>query len=126
MFQENETPGAISCPRCSQPYIPMLGYKELSVEEARLYSGVSSQSRPQDTQDSDLKNQLPPQIRQEVEHTDAAYVTYISPASMRISLERLIEENGEEVLERDNLKATNPELFYNFWWYCARKSTNES
>lgn len=65
---------------------------------------------------------LPPQIGPVLEAPDASYVTYISPSSLRLSLERHIEEHGEEVLEREHLKAIDPELFYNFWWYCARFS----
>lgn len=121
VFRKNDTPGAISCPRCTQLYIPMLGYRELSVEEALAYPGEPTQPKP-DSHPSYTQQQLPPQIRGTVEDTDAAYVTYISPASLRVSLERLIEEYGEEVLERENLKALDPELFYNFWFYCSRFS----
>ena len=50
------------------------------------------------------------------------YVAYRSPASVRSDLERYVEEHGEEILDRDRLCQQDPELFYNFWWYCARFS----
>lgn len=114
-------PGAISCPRCGVLLIPMLGYKELSIDEALVGPEEPTTSRPDGTEIADFAN-LPPQIGPVVDDTDASYVTYVSPASMRSSLERHIEEQGEAVLERENLKAIDPELFYNLWWYCARFS----
>jgi hypothetical protein len=68
---------------------------------------------------------LPPQLRpcpanQTID--DVSYVAYISPATLRRSLEQYVEEYGEEMLERDTLRDHDPELFVNFWWYCARFS----
>ena len=34
--------------------------------------------------------------------------------------ERYIDELGEGILERDRLKEIDPEVYYNFFWYCAR------
>jgi hypothetical protein len=99
----------------------MLAYKEFSIEEALTNSDGTSKAKPSDNRVSDFADKLPPQIGPDVKHTDAAYVTYISPASMRLSLERHIEDHGEEVLEREKLQALDPELFYNLWWYSARK-----
>jgi hypothetical protein len=66
---------------------------------------------------------LPPQMLSTIEEIrEASYVTYISPATLRSSLERLIEEQGEEILERDRLREIDPEVFYNLWWYSARFS----
>jgi hypothetical protein len=99
----------------------MLAYKEFTIEEALTYSDGASKLRSGARKPSHSGDELPPQIGS-LEHVDAAHVTYISPASMRLSLERHIDEHGEAVLERNNLQALDPELFYNFWWYCARKS----
>jgi hypothetical protein len=33
-----------------------------------------------------------------------------------------VEEHGENMLDRERLCEVDPELFYNFWWYCARFS----
>ena len=118
---ENDVPGSISCPRCGVLLIPMLGYKELSLDEALIGPEDPAKSRPCGTEIADFAS-LPVQIGHVLEDTDASYVTYVSPASMRSSLERRIREHGETVLERENLRAMDPELFFNLWWYCARFS----
>eukprot|EP00980_Cylindrotheca_fusiformis_P021569 scaffold8420_cov120-Cylindrotheca_fusiformis.AAC.1 len=120
--RDGEAAGGINCPRCGQLFIPMLAYKEFSIEEALTSSDGKSKGKETDSRLADFTDSLPPQIWPAVKHTDAAYITYISPESMRLSLERQIEEHGEEVLERDRLQSINPELFYNLWWYSARFS----
>lgn len=104
----------------------MLGCKELTIDQAlEDPDGDGEESglpHPGSAQiEADFAT-LPPQIGPVVDDTDASYVTYISPAALRSSLERHVDERGEEVLERDNLRAIDPELFYNFLWYCARFS----
>lgn len=95
----------------------MLGYKEFSIEEALTIAEASKKAG-----DRNFRNcPLPPQMGSVVSHTDAAYVAYISPASMRLSLEQQIKENGEGVLDREVLKKADPQLYYNLWWYSARK-----
>lgn len=37
-------------------------------------------------------------------------------------IERYIVEFGEDVLSRDRLKELDPEVYYNFFWYCSRFS----
>jgi hypothetical protein len=103
----------------------MLGFKEMSVAQA--LKGFESPPQVVKSEGASVADfdELPPQIGPSLETPDvpdASYVTYISPSSLRLSLERHIEEHGEEVLEREHLKAIDPELFYNFWWYCARFS----
>ena len=123
---ENDIPGAICCPRCGALLIPQLGYKEMSVDEALSVAEnpVKLLKARLDGTSTDIADfaRLPPQIAPMVERTDASYVTYVSPASLRSSLERLIDEHGEAVLDRDSLKVLDPELFYNLFWYCARFS----
>lgn len=97
----------------------MLGYKEFSIEEALT---ISETLKTEGERESDSIGALPPQIRPNVSHTDAAYVAYISPASMRMLLESQIKDNGEEILEREILKRLDPQLFFNLWWYSARKN----
>ena len=117
---ENDIPGAINCPRCGSLLIPMLGYREMTIDEA-LHKGDEERATGTSGGVADFDS-LPPQIGPELETPDASYVTYISPTTLRLSLERHIAENGEEVLDREHLKSIDPELFYNFWWYCARFS----
>jgi hypothetical protein len=119
---ENHAPGAITCPRCGSMLIPMLGYKEISVEEALKTSNEPRQAKAHDSEGLADFDTMPPQIGPIVDTTDASYVTYISPASLRLSLERHIAEHGEAALEREHLRAVDPELYYNFWWYCTRFS----
>jgi hypothetical protein len=127
---ENEIPGAIGCPRCGSLLIPMLGYREVSLKEAmspNFYDPPKSTAREQPP-DWKAFDGLPPQITPFIdppantEGAAAAFVTYVSPASLRVSLERQVEKGVDGALERDTLKEQDPELFYNFWWYCARFS----
>jgi hypothetical protein len=53
---------------------------------------------------------------------NTGFVTYFSPFRLRLMLEQLLEEYGEEALTRDRLLALEPQVFYNLWWYCARFS----
>jgi hypothetical protein len=99
----------------------MLGYKAYSIEGALALADEVANPTVKGADFADFAG-LPPQIGPSIEETDAAYVTYISPAALRSALERLIDEHGESILEREKLKATDPELFYNLWWYCARFS----
>jgi hypothetical protein len=101
----------------------MLGYKEFSIDEALATADLPPKSKG-DVNAAVVADfaDLPPQIGPVVDEIDASFVTYISPATMRSSLERQMEEHGEAVLERENLKAVDPEVFYNLWWYCARFS----
>jgi hypothetical protein len=119
---ENEIPGAVACPRCGSLVIPFLGYKEMSMDDALA---LESQEECADhcSGVADFKD-LPPQIRPTVhqDNEDESYVAYISPAALRLALEHYVEEYGEDVLSRERLKALDPEVFYNLWWYCARFS----
>jgi hypothetical protein len=129
---ENDIPGAINCPRCGELLIPALGYRALSVDAtmaiASKESSPLSQIPPSSRSDvSDIAADfaaLPPQMRSTIDEDlpEASYVTYISPATLRSSLERHIEEHGEVILERDRLREIDPEVFYNLWWYSARFS----
>ena len=100
--------------------IPMLGYKEMSIEEA-LREYLEPTENPDQDVTADFES-LPPQIRPIVDAADASYVTYVSPSSLRLSLESHVAAEGESGLEREHLRDLHPELYYNFWWYCARFS----
>eukprot|EP00978_Attheya_sp_CCMP212_P000484 scaffold951_cov62-Attheya_sp.AAC.2 len=92
---------------------------------------------PVKVDDADFSD-LPPQIRpcrasngqigsgnspsKLLENNMEGYVTYLSPSAMRSSLERHVQEHGEEILEREKLRKLDPEVFYNLWWFCARFS----
>ena len=53
----------------------------------------------------------------------SGFVTYLSPHKLRLMLEDLVAEYGEEViLDRDRLRVVHPEAFFNLWWYSARFS----
>ena len=116
--QGSDNEGSVKCPRCGHSYLPMLGYKEFSIEEALTIPDATKMFGDRDTKNKPL----PPQIASGVKHTDAAYVSYISPATMRVLLEKQMKENGERILDRDLLKQVDPQLYYNLWWYSARKN----
>lgn len=80
---DNDVLGAISCPRCGSMIIPMLGYREMSIEEALELKEPS----PQNINDADFAG-LPPQLGPYIDpgKNKASFVTYISPATLRLSL----------------------------------------
>eukprot|EP00977_Amphora_coffeiformis_P027170 scaffold34593_cov179-Amphora_coffeaeformis.AAC.8 len=121
---EDELAGAVACPKCGALIVPMLGTREFSLEEALSLSTDTAQGNTGGSS-ADFSS-LPPQITPIVSETtmngEIQYVAYRSPASVRSDLERYVEDHGEEILDRDRLRQQDPELFYNFWWYCARFS----
>jgi len=120
---ENDVPGAIACPRCSSLIVPMLGYKEVSLEEALLLGSPNLDTAKPSSKLADF-DELPPQVGPSVDADDSgvSYVAYVSPATLRLALEHHLEEHGEEVLEREVLRRLDSEVFFNLWWYCARFS----
>jgi len=124
---EHEIPGSVACPRCDSLIVPLLAYKELSVEDARRleivhpHPNIASNSEPL----ADF-GELPPQIGRCIElpvnDDGVRFVTYVSPWHLRKSMEQYVEEYGEEVLQRERLQQLDPEVFYNLWWYSARFS----
>ena len=80
---DNDVLGAVSCTRCGSMIIPMLGYREMSVEEALDLKEPS----PQNINDADFAG-LPPQVGPYIDpgKNKASFVTYISPATLRLSL----------------------------------------
>mmetsp|Transcript_14183 Transcript_14183/g.22158 ORF Transcript_14183/g.22158 Transcript_14183/m.22158 type:complete len:481 (-) Transcript_14183:304-1746(-) len=121
---ELEIPGAIACPRCGAMVVPMIGYREMSIEEA--LQTEEEEANLNKTPENDDCAPLPVQVRpldnNDESDQNASFVTYLSPVSMRESLERHVNEQGEEILQRDKLRELDPELFFNLWWYCARFS----
>lgn len=112
----------IRCPCCGKMLQPRLGYNEVIIDKYPPHSPKacrnenSSTSQPED----DLPSQLQPL---NVDDEDGSnYVPYLSPSRMRQLLEEIVEENGEEVLERKTLRYLSPIVFFNLWWFCARFS----
>jgi len=105
---EHDFPGAVCCPKCGFLLVPKLAYKNLSLDEA-LNSSQENVG-------------LPPQLRSDIDEVDdgISLVTYISPSSLRDSLEEVVDEHGEEILDRESLREKYPDIFYNLWWFCAR------
>ena len=123
---KNDIPGAVACPRCDAHIVPMLAFREMSIEEALA---IDSKSKPQDSfSEPGLDfSEMPPQINPSLENgtmdsQGVGFVAYISPVILREALEQYVEEYGNEILERDRLREFDPEIFINFWWYCARFS----
>ena len=134
---DDESSGAICCPRCGSLFVPMLGVKEFSLDEARALGETRGDngamnsrfdSVPSSVADFEL---LPPQISPRLATTDDLstesakkihFVAYKSPAAVRVALEQYVEESGgdDTILARERLRERDPELFYNFWWFCAR------
>jgi len=109
----------VACPRCGSLLIPKIGYKKFTLEEALALKIGDDIQNEEKVPKADI---LPPQIRSSLENRNDILVSYLSPECMRSRLEKLVEEQGESILERNSLSKLDPCLFYNFWWYCARFS----
>ena len=85
------------------------------------------------------KSDLPPQLESKITDGNApptsdggvgaegqgqssGFVPYLSPKKLRLLLEQLVVEFGEEILDRERLREVNPQALFNLWWYCARFS----
>ncbi len=120
---EHEIPGSIACPRCRTMLLPMLGYKEITFAQAKqLETPIYQPSPPYIADFQDIPPQLSPSVQSHHDDDGVSYVAYISPATLRLSLEQYIEDYGEDVLHRERMRELDPEVFYNFWWFCARFS----
>jgi len=131
VIEGDNVTGAIDCPRCGAMIIPKLGYKAMSLQEAYEIENYVGHQGVNKSGPEDFETEiLPPQIRMSIDakepdfevRPNAGYVTYISPAALRSALEKYVDEKGESVLDRETLKSLDPEVFYNFWWYCSRFS----
>lgn len=131
----------VSCPRCAGAIMPSICFKEVTVDEILIdpesANEINSISQTNDlnlsgvSRDGDLHH-LPPQLESIIKNSQpsdsiiekgkSGSVAYLSPHNLRMSLEELVMEYGEEVLERDRLRSLNPEVFFNLWWYSARFS----
>jgi hypothetical protein len=106
------------CPRCHTPFSPLLGYYELDLIEASCLQ----------TEDKSLQlnfnhhDVYPEQLCASVDSQNENLIPYLSPSDVRLRLEDRIREYGEGTLNRDNLRESDPILFFNFWWYCSRFS----
>jgi hypothetical protein len=99
----------------------MLGYQEMSLQEALASPANAAAPGSADG----LPRQIMPYDVDEFIRKDegkTGFVAYLDPSTLRASLERYVNEEGEDALDRDGLREHDPELFYNFWWYCARFS----
>ena len=54
--------------------------------------------------------------------SSSGYVDYISPFTLRMRMERLLLEHGEESLTREWAREHHPEIYWNLVWYCTRLS----
>ncbi|KAL3782651.1 hypothetical protein HJC23_010160 [Cyclotella cryptica] len=136
LHSATERSPSIACPRCGSMISPLLGFKHLEIEEALGLPDERNfcldEGRLNSSGDS-TAGELPPQLEGMIrdgqscgfsvaQSAKMGLVTYFSPYRLRLMLEQLLEEYGEEGLTRDCLLALDPQLFYNLWWYCARFS----
>lgn len=127
---ENEHANEVVCPCCGTMLHPQIGYSELTHED--LIQPIPMQQSPEPRSEKMISGSpgdalLPPQLQSitpnnENEVDSIFYVPYMNPARMRQLLEEIVEENGEDGLEREALRRRSPEIFFNLWWYCARFS----
>lgn len=115
---QSDIPHTVSCPRCGSLLLPMLGYKEMTLSEA-LEPPISNAAH--ETADG-LPRQIMSHGSVDDDTDSSGFITYLDPVALRTSLERYVHEEGEGALDRDGLRERDPELFYNFWFYCARFS----
>lgn len=122
--------------------MPLIGYKEMSIAEI-LELGLETNNHRVSlpatdldvsgiTQDNICLQDVPPQLELSIndefaslptlEQGRSGFVTYLSPQKLRMMLEELVTEYGEGILNRDQLRIANQEVFFNLWWYSARFS----
>ncbi len=129
---ETEISNEIRCPCCGTMVQPKIGYNEMSIERVHLQSIHLSTPSSRSTNVNEKKGSnafdedLPPQLQSTVETHDendgSGTVLYLNPSRMRKLLEEIVEESGEEALERETLRYLSPVVFFNLWWYCCRFS----
>jgi hypothetical protein len=126
---------SVACPRCAGSMIPLIGYKEMSIVDLIESEAIEKSDDDLDmsgmTQDADPQ-EMPPQLESSIQGGRASkstvkqgqegFVVYLSPQQLRIMLEDIFSEYGEDALNRDSLRVLNPEVFFNLWWYSARFS----
>lgn len=117
---DNTESSEVKCPCCGSIVQPLLGYFEMPPRTPDIAKNRTNDNSIQ-------KNGLPFQVQNmlSVESEDMnderfGSVPYLSPSQMRSQLERIIEEFGEDVLEREKLRYLNPTVFFCLWWYCCR------
>ncbi|GAX24917.1 hypothetical protein FisN_2Lh192 [Fistulifera solaris] len=104
---EDEIPGSIACPQCRTMLLPMLGYKEITFAQAKqLETPINQPSPPYIADFQDIPPQLSPSVQSHHDDDGVSYVAYISPATLRLSLENYIEDHGEDVLHRERIPIT--------------------
>jgi len=106
---ENDVLGAVSCPRCGSMVMPMLGFREMSVEEALDLKDPCAQN----INDADFA-ELPPQIGPFIDpgKRKVSFVTYISPASLRLSLGKSWETVGSCTLDKCQALISIPNPYF--------------
>jgi len=126
---------AVACPRCGGSVVPLIGFREMSIFQQELEAAEKSceeldvSGLTLETDQQELPPQLEPVIKGgrasatiEKQGQESGFVTYLSPQKLRIMLEDLVLEYGEDALNRDSLRELSPEVFFNLWWYSARFS----
>ena len=120
---EDESLNEVKCPCCATAVKPRIGYLEMPPHTPEV-----AKSRA-DAKVNATKEELPAQVQNklssdqnEVNDERLGYVPYLSPSKMRCMLENIIEDFGEEILEREKLRYLNPTIFFNLWWFCCRFS----
>ncbi len=117
---ENDDSSEIKCPCCGTTVLPKIGYLEMLPHTPEVVKR---------TNEHHASNELPAQVQnilpsdsEELNDERLGSVPYLSPSQMRAKLEHIIEDFGEDVLEREKLRYLNPTVFFNLWWFCCRFS----
>ena len=122
--ENNESLDEVKCPCCGAAIQPRIGYIEMPPHAPEIAKNRSYQDS-----NTTNTNELPSQVQNELtlDHDETnderlGYVPYLSPSRMRALLESVVEDFGEEVIEREKLRYLNPTVFFNLWWFCCRFS----
>ena len=110
----------VECPCCGTMVQPKIGYFEMPPHTPDL-----AKHRTNDNESNELPLQVQnilPSESEEVNDERLGSVPYLSPSQMRAQLESIIEDFGEDVLEREKLRYLNSTVFFNLWWFCCRFS----
>jgi hypothetical protein len=121
---DDNTSAKLNCPCCGALVHPRLGYIEMAPSNKNFFK-VKNKSGTQ------VNSNLPAQIcnnlcrrdmNDEANDERLGYVPYLSPSRMRRILEQVVDDFGENILDREKLRYLNPTIFFNLWWFCCRFS----
>lgn len=106
----------ISCPRCDLVLLPQLHVRYFELQPAEI-AKVQAEGGDGDSSPRSPRHWSQDAILVEKWSMD---VQYLSPLSLRIGLEEVIERTGERAARASDLHVRRPELYWSAVWFASR------